>query len=69
MTTDILQTVDRRCTSRLTFRCNVQPNENEGPLILLGGLTTKAAMDLAMREGFEFVAMAPALLRDHQLLN
>ena len=39
------------------------------PLILLGGITTKETMDLAMREGFEFVAMARALLRDPQLLN
>ncbi|MGV0716188.1 NADH:flavin oxidoreductase [Mycolicibacterium sp. XJ662] len=39
------------------------------PLILLGGITTKATMDLAMREGFEFVAMARALLRDPQLIN
>jgi 2,4-dienoyl-CoA reductase-like NADH-dependent reductase (Old Yellow Enzyme family) len=39
------------------------------PLILLGGITTKATMDMAMREGFEFVAMARALLRDPSLLN
>ncbi|AQT82959.1 NADH:flavin oxidoreductase [Mycolicibacterium litorale] len=39
------------------------------PLILLGGITSKESMDLAMREGFEFVAMARALLRDPQLLN
>lgn len=28
------------------------------PMILLGGITDKPAMDLAMREGFEYVAMA-----------
>lgn len=39
------------------------------PLILLGGITTKETMDLAMTEGFEFVAMARALLRDPRLVN
>lgn len=39
------------------------------PLILLGGITTKETMDLAMAEGFEFVAMARALLRDPDLLH
>ena len=32
------------------------------PLILLGGITNRETMDLAMAEGFEFVAMARALL-------
>lgn len=32
------------------------------PLVLLGGVTGKPTMDLAMREGFDFVAMARALL-------
>ncbi|MGP4022388.1 NADH:flavin oxidoreductase [Actinomadura sp. 3N407] len=39
------------------------------PLILLGGVTTKATMDTAMAEGFEFVAMARALLREPDLIN
>ena len=39
------------------------------PLILLGGITAKETMDLAMAEGFEFVAMARALLRDPDLIN
>lgn len=39
------------------------------PLILLGGITDKAAMDIAMDEGFDFVAMARALLRDPFLIN
>ena len=29
------------------------------PMVLLGGITDRASMDLAMHEGFEFVAMAP----------
>ncbi|SFB58343.1 2,4-dienoyl-CoA reductase [Amycolatopsis marina] len=37
------------------------------PLILLGGITGRPAMDLAMAEGFEFVAMARALLREPDL--
>lgn len=39
------------------------------PLVLLGGITDKAAMDLAMAEGFQFVAMARALLREPDLIN
>lgn len=39
------------------------------PMILLGGITTKPVMDRAMREGFEFVAMARALLREPDLIN
>ncbi|MGV9661882.1 NADH:flavin oxidoreductase [Nocardia niigatensis] len=39
------------------------------PLVLLGGITDKAAMDTAMAEGFEFVAMARALLREPDLIN
>lgn len=39
------------------------------PLILLGGITRRATMDLAMAEGFEFVAMARALLREPDLIN
>lgn len=34
------------------------------PLILLGGITRLDTMDLAMADGFEFVAMARALLRE-----
>jgi 2,4-dienoyl-CoA reductase-like NADH-dependent reductase (Old Yellow Enzyme family) len=39
------------------------------PMILLGGVTDKAVMDQAMAEGFEFVAMARALLREPDLVN
>lgn len=39
------------------------------PLILLGGITDKACMDTAMAEGFQFVAMARALLREPDLIN
>jgi 2,4-dienoyl-CoA reductase-like NADH-dependent reductase (Old Yellow Enzyme family) len=37
------------------------------PLILLGGITGKETMDRAMAEGFDFVAMARALLREPDL--
>lgn len=39
------------------------------PMILLGGITTKDVMDTAMAEGFQFVAMARALLREPDLIN
>ena len=39
------------------------------PLILLGGVTTRATMDRAMAAGFEYVAMARALLREPDLVN
>ncbi|MGV0625519.1 NADH:flavin oxidoreductase [Mycolicibacter minnesotensis] len=39
------------------------------PLILLGGITNRATMDQAMSEGFEFVAMARALLAEPDLIN
>ncbi|TDU05129.1 2,4-dienoyl-CoA reductase-like NADH-dependent reductase (Old Yellow Enzyme family) [Streptomyces sp. 846.5] len=39
------------------------------PLVLLGGVSTKETMDRAMAEGFQFVAMARALLREPDLLN
>ncbi|WP_027502412.1 NADH:flavin oxidoreductase [Rhodococcus sp. UNC363MFTsu5.1] len=39
------------------------------PLVLLGGVTDRAGMDIAMAEGFEFVAMARALLREPDLVN
>lgn len=39
------------------------------PLILLGGITNRTTMDLAMAEGFEFVAMARALLAEPHLVN
>ncbi|MGH3361141.1 MAG: NADH:flavin oxidoreductase [Nocardioides sp.] len=39
------------------------------PMVLLGGVTDKSVMDLAMAEGFEFVAMARALLRQPDLVN
>lgn len=39
------------------------------PMILLGGITNKEIMDRAMAEGFGFVAMARALLREPDLVN
>ncbi|HEX4776610.1 MAG TPA: NADH:flavin oxidoreductase [Acidimicrobiia bacterium] len=39
------------------------------PLILLGGINRRETMDQAMRDGFAFVAMARALLREPDLLN
>ncbi|GAA4950491.1 2,4-dienoyl-CoA reductase-like NADH-dependent reductase (Old Yellow Enzyme family) [Nonomuraea thailandensis] len=39
------------------------------PLVLLGGISQRATLDLAMDEGFEFVAMARALLREPDLVN
>jgi 2,4-dienoyl-CoA reductase-like NADH-dependent reductase (Old Yellow Enzyme family) len=39
------------------------------PLIMLGGINDKATMDRAMVEGFEFVAMGRALLREPDLIN
>ena len=39
------------------------------PLILLGGINERSTIDSAMAEGFEFVAMARALLRDPNLVN
>jgi 2,4-dienoyl-CoA reductase-like NADH-dependent reductase (Old Yellow Enzyme family) len=39
------------------------------PLVLLGGITGLASMNAAMEEGFEFVALARALLRQPDLVN
>ncbi|MGW5410456.1 oxidoreductase [Actinomadura geliboluensis] len=39
------------------------------PLVLLGGVTRRETMDLAMAGGFQFAAMARALLREPDLLN
>jgi 2,4-dienoyl-CoA reductase-like NADH-dependent reductase (Old Yellow Enzyme family) len=39
------------------------------PLVLLGGITDRASMDTAMREGFDFVAMGRALLKEPDLIN
>ncbi|MHA3023378.1 NADH:flavin oxidoreductase [Mycobacterium sp. BMJ-28] len=39
------------------------------PLILLGGITNRDTMDLAMAEGFDFVAMGRALLAEPGLIN
>ncbi|MBO9577757.1 MAG: NADH:flavin oxidoreductase [Microbacteriaceae bacterium] len=39
------------------------------PLILLGGVVDRAGMDTAMGEGFGYVAMARALLREPDLVN
>jgi 2,4-dienoyl-CoA reductase-like NADH-dependent reductase (Old Yellow Enzyme family) len=37
------------------------------PLILLGGITERSTVDAALAEGFAFVAMARALLREPDL--
>lgn len=39
------------------------------PLVLLGGVTDRDGMERAMTEGFEFVAMARALLREPDLVH
>lgn len=39
------------------------------PLVMLGGINTRATMERAMAEGFEFVAMGRALLREPDLVN
>jgi 2,4-dienoyl-CoA reductase-like NADH-dependent reductase (Old Yellow Enzyme family) len=39
------------------------------PLILLGGITEMATIETALAEGFAFVAMARALLREPDLPN
>ncbi len=39
------------------------------PVILLGGINERATIDGALDEGFEFVAMARALLREPDLVN
>jgi 2,4-dienoyl-CoA reductase-like NADH-dependent reductase (Old Yellow Enzyme family) len=39
------------------------------PLILLGGITTRASIEQAMAEGFDFVAIGRALLREPDLVR
>lgn len=39
------------------------------PLVLLGGVTNYEVMSTAMKEGFEYVAMARAVLREPDLIN
>ncbi len=39
------------------------------PLVLLGGINRRETIDAAMAEGFEYVAMARALLREPDLVN
>ena len=39
------------------------------PLILLGGITNSSTIETAMGEGFDFVAMGRALLREPDLVN
>ena len=38
-------------------------------MVLLGGVSSREVMDTAMAEGFGFVAMARALLREPDLVN
>ena len=44
-------------------------DELKMPLVLLGGINLRETIDGAMAEGFEFVAMARALLREPDLIN
>jgi 2,4-dienoyl-CoA reductase-like NADH-dependent reductase (Old Yellow Enzyme family) len=39
------------------------------PLMLLGGINTRSTMDQAMADGFDFVAMGRALLREPDLVD
>jgi 2,4-dienoyl-CoA reductase-like NADH-dependent reductase (Old Yellow Enzyme family) len=39
------------------------------PLVLLGGINRRATIDHAMDEGFDFVAMGRALLREPDLID
>jgi 2,4-dienoyl-CoA reductase-like NADH-dependent reductase (Old Yellow Enzyme family) len=41
----------------------------EIPLMLLGGINSRATMEQAMADGFEYVAMARALLREPDLVK
>lgn len=56
---------------RLYFRDHARQFRDalDMPLILLGGITDHDAMTTAMRDGFEYVAMARALLREPDLIN
>lgn len=45
------------------------PTVKHTPLVLLGGITNRDHMLSAMREGFSFVAMGRALLREPDLVN
>ena len=38
------------------------------PMVLLGGITDRAGIDLALAEGFQYVAMGRALLREPDLV-
>ncbi|KUI03215.1 NADH:flavin oxidoreductase [Mycolicibacterium acapulense] len=53
----------------LESACQFVPVVKHTPLILLGGITNREHMHIAMREGFSFVAMARALLREPDLVN
>ena len=44
-------------------------DELSKPLVLLGGINLRETIEGAMAEGFEFVAMARALLREPDLVN
>lgn len=39
------------------------------PLVLLGGITSRANVERAMDRGFDFVAMGRALIADPELVN
>jgi 2,4-dienoyl-CoA reductase-like NADH-dependent reductase (Old Yellow Enzyme family) len=39
------------------------------PLVLLGGIVSRANVERAMAEGFDFVAMGRALIADPDLVN
>ena len=53
----------------LLEKARVVRREVSLPMVFLGGVTDRASMDLAMSEGFEFVAMGRALLREPDLVN
>ncbi len=50
-------------------RARVFRRELTMPLMLLGGINRRDTMELAMTEGFEYVALARALLREPDLVN
>jgi 2,4-dienoyl-CoA reductase-like NADH-dependent reductase (Old Yellow Enzyme family) len=51
----------------LADRARLFRKELDLPLILLGGITRRDTIDTAMADGFAFVAMARALLREPDL--
>ena len=50
-------------------RARIFRRELTMPLMLLGGINRRDTMESAMAEGFEYVALARALLREPDLVN